>query len=448
MPRVVIFVGPSLARDEVRNRLSGLCELEICDPAGQGDLAASVVSGRTPHVIALIDGVYEHEPSVWHKEVLWALTKGVWVVGGASMGALRAAELHSFGMIPVGWVAERFISGELVADEEVAVAHLDGDNGWRAVSDALVSIRATITDAELADVVSADEGKVFLSAARALHYTERVWPTILDGASDTVNSAFVERFRRWLVDHRRNIKAEDARAVLERVVEQISDLRPFVPSFTLQSTSQWLAVTPRPADGTDAELRNDVHDELRLNGEWVETLQSSLLRVLASKVFPIRDADSVAAWVDAVTSRVHADDLKGLSLAAIEGLACQQASLHQAWATCGPDAIGSVTDVLRIRGEYGALRSRVGPVFAANAALGSPDGAVDPLLVGIEEHTVLDELQRVLGVTSTTVGEGGDVSIERLHERALMLGFDDVDGARRAVLRRLIEAATVSPASE
>lgn len=71
-------------------------------PVSQGDIAGLL--RRRPRVIGIIDGYFERVPAVWHKEILLALSAGVHVVGGASMGALRAAELHSFGMVGVGEV--------------------------------------------------------------------------------------------------------------------------------------------------------------------------------------------------------------------------------------------------------------------------------------------------------------------------------------------------------
>jgi hypothetical protein len=51
-----------------------------------------------PAIIGLIDGYFEVTPTVWHKEILWAMAQGIHVHGSASIGALRAAELCSFGM--------------------------------------------------------------------------------------------------------------------------------------------------------------------------------------------------------------------------------------------------------------------------------------------------------------------------------------------------------------
>ena len=51
-----------------------------------------------PTIIGIIDGYFEVTPTVWHKEILWAIAQGSHVHGSASIGVLRAAELCSFGM--------------------------------------------------------------------------------------------------------------------------------------------------------------------------------------------------------------------------------------------------------------------------------------------------------------------------------------------------------------
>ena len=55
-----------------------------------------------PDAIGIVDGFFHQQPSVWHREILYALSQGVPVFGGASMGALRAAELADYGMTGVG----------------------------------------------------------------------------------------------------------------------------------------------------------------------------------------------------------------------------------------------------------------------------------------------------------------------------------------------------------
>ncbi|HSN28898.1 MAG TPA: TfuA domain-containing protein, partial [Kofleriaceae bacterium] len=130
--KTIVFVGPTL-RDVT------LAGAEVRPPAGVGDVLRA--SRERVQRIAIIDGYFERMAAVWHKEILVALDRGIEVWGAASMGALRAAELDVFGMRGVGTIYRAFKRGELVRDDEVAVAHLPGEVGYRPVSDALVNLR-------------------------------------------------------------------------------------------------------------------------------------------------------------------------------------------------------------------------------------------------------------------------------------------------------------------
>ncbi len=113
----VVFVGPTLDTKD----LAAAAEFIALPPVSQGDVYRA--ARRRPSAIGIIDGYFSGAPSVWHKEILWAMSEGVPVFGSASMGALRAAELHVFGMRGVGKIFEAFRDGALEDDDEVAVVH-------------------------------------------------------------------------------------------------------------------------------------------------------------------------------------------------------------------------------------------------------------------------------------------------------------------------------------
>src|SRR5262245_60226636 len=115
----IVFLGPTLSREEAERELPAL----YLPPAEQGDVYRAAV--EKPPAILIIDGRFDQVPAVAHKEILWAMSEGIHVFGVSSMGALRAAELHPFGMEGVGAVFEAYRDGALVADDEVAVAHAD-----------------------------------------------------------------------------------------------------------------------------------------------------------------------------------------------------------------------------------------------------------------------------------------------------------------------------------
>jgi len=163
-----VFVGPTLAASEIRDAV-------VHPPVAVGDIL-TLIAKRGVTRIAIIDGYFERMAAVWHKELLHALEKGIAVYGAASMGALRAAELHAFGMVGVGAIFQAYKRGDYTADDEVAVAHLPAEYGYRATSDALVNIRAGLASS----TVPAATRAALLELARARFYRDRSWHQLVE----------------------------------------------------------------------------------------------------------------------------------------------------------------------------------------------------------------------------------------------------------------------------
>jgi len=213
--KTVVFLGPSLPLDEARSILP---EATFLPPARHADVL-SAVAIHHPTAIGLIDGEFGQSMSVWHKEILYALEQGVHVLGAASMGALRAAELSSFGMQGVGEIYRQFTSGELADDDEVAVLHSGSELGFRPLTEPMVNLRATIAHAHTAGALSALEASRLVDSAKQLHYSERSLTTICARA-DLDDAA--GRLQQYAVD----LKAADARLLLEAIARLPSEVAP------------------------------------------------------------------------------------------------------------------------------------------------------------------------------------------------------------------------------
>ena len=277
---IVVFAGPTLPAADIHAALDGIPH-GVRPPVAQGDVTRAVLDGAA--VIGIIDGFFDRVPAVWHKEILWAMSSGVHVYGAASMGALRAAELHQFGMVGVGAVFAGFRDGVLTGDDEVAVAHGPAEDGWRTAGEALVDIRYTLRAAGQDGILSVDAARLLLQVARGLFYPQRSWPTLLEAAAQAgLDAAQGTALRRWLVAGRRSIKQEDARALLAVLAAHHRQApgRKQV-QFTLQRTSLWerarLHAELAWRDETGSEA---LADELRLRGDWGRLRDEALLRVL------------------------------------------------------------------------------------------------------------------------------------------------------------------------
>jgi hypothetical protein len=228
--KAVVFLGPTLTVDEARSHL----DAQFLPPAAQGDVWRAALQGAD--VIGIIDGQFDHVPSIWHKEILWAMSQGIHVYGSASMGALRAAELHAFGMEGVGRIFESFRDGELEDDDEVAVVHASADEQYRPGSEAMVNIRYTLAAAEKDGVITAPTRVQLEEIGKGLFYPDRSYPTILNAAPADDLAAF----SKWWKNNRIDQKRLDALAMLQLIAARHSDSRaPKRVAYSFQQTMTW-----------------------------------------------------------------------------------------------------------------------------------------------------------------------------------------------------------------
>jgi hypothetical protein len=210
---LVLFVGPTLSRDAID------LDAQVRGPVRCGDVVVAVREGF--QTLAIIDGYFDQCLPVWHKEILWALAQGRAVYGAASMGALRAAELCAFGMQGIGRIFEAYRDGLLEDDDEVALAHADASEGYRALSEPLVNIRVTLSRAVADGVLQRPLADQYLELARRRFYPQRSFhQLLLDAQAVALLRDTVDALRGWLgprFERRVDQKAEDARTLIERL---------------------------------------------------------------------------------------------------------------------------------------------------------------------------------------------------------------------------------------
>jgi len=270
-----VFLGPTLPVDAARSVL----EAVYLPPVRHGDVWRVAAYGN-PSAIGIVDGFFEHVPSVWHKEILWALSQGVPVFGASSMGALRACELEQFGMVGVGRIFAAYrngvfppYTGEVFEDDdEVAVIHGPAESGYPS-SEALVNIRCTLAKAADEGVITRELRDGLVSIAKGVFYKERSYANLFKQAAGKLGSSTnLDPLRAWLAEGRIDLKQEDALALLHHIREA----RPEAPNahFGFERTTMWehllTAATDDPTDGM-------VLTELRLEGiPYLEARQRAL----------------------------------------------------------------------------------------------------------------------------------------------------------------------------
>lgn len=309
--KACVFVGPTLRRQEAHAAL----DAHFLPPARLGDVYQAVSLLR-PRVIGIVDGYFQWAPAVWHKEILWALDGGIQVFGAASIGALRAAELHPFGMQGVGTIFQAYRDAALRGDDgtpfedddEVAVVHGPAELGYPPLSDAMVNIRLTIQRAVSEGVVAPSIGDQLRQLAKATFFAERSYAGLLRLARQRgLPVAKLGALERWLPDGAIDQKRADALDMLRAMrASRATWQRPPAVNFRFESNCYWQAVVHHfePELAVD-ETDERVLAELRLDpAAWQDAKRAALDRLLpappsASAEPSMAAAQQSRAWATA-----------------------------------------------------------------------------------------------------------------------------------------------------
>ncbi|ADZ10449.1 TfuA-like core domain-containing protein [Methanobacterium lacus] len=205
--KIIIFTGPSLQPKEAETILKA----DYRPPIARGDIIQALTD--EPDIIGIIDGVFHKEPAVSHKEILEALKKDVTVVGGASMGALRASELDDFGMVGVGQVYMDYKTGVIESDDDVAVV-INPDT-MEQLSEALISINYTFKAALKQGVINRSDYDLLIKTAKSIYYPKRSYSKVF--AESGLEKSKVELLQKFLEVHAIDVKRMDALAVLDYI---------------------------------------------------------------------------------------------------------------------------------------------------------------------------------------------------------------------------------------
>ena len=228
---IAVFLGPSLERSQACQILAA----NYYPPVRMGDIYRLLGSGV--RIIVLIDGIFHSAAAVWQRELLEAITNNIVVIGASSMGALRAAELHTFGMVGHGTIFEWYRDGVIDGDDEVALNHADESNGFRPFSEPLVNIRYNLLQAVREGYISQAQGAELIEYAKGTYYADRSYDSLLNNPVVRKWSPRVlDGLRRFISQKSVNLKKRDAISTLrycatveKREDRQIASLLPLPP---------------------------------------------------------------------------------------------------------------------------------------------------------------------------------------------------------------------------
>lgn len=206
--KIIIFLGLSIFEEEAAT----IIDADFRPPVRRGDVLKAINDGA--EIIGIIDGVFHQSPAVAHKEIMKAMDLGVTVVGGCSMGALRASELDDLGMIGVGEIYRMYRNGTITSDDDVAVA-FDPDTRT-TIGEALVNIEYKLGRAMENEFISEEEKEEIIKIAKELYYPQRSYANIFSKVEmeDERKSRLID-----FIVKEKDLKYLDAVAVLERIKE-------------------------------------------------------------------------------------------------------------------------------------------------------------------------------------------------------------------------------------
>lgn len=411
--RAVVFAGPSLG--PATTPPPGVT---FAPPAVAGDLYLAAREGVA--VIGLVDGAFEDRATVWHKEILYALSQGCRVIGAASLGALRAVECTPFGMEGVGEIFARFESGALEDDAELALSFGPAEMGYPALSTPLINVRATLETAEAAGVIDAAAAGALLSCARGMFFKDLGWSALLAEARGAeIEVAALDRLAAWLPGHEVDLKRSDARSLVAAVGAALAEPLPPAPDFRFAESRVWALAVTEFDQGTGALSARElgVLDEMRLNPVRFE---AALTRAFARRAARgnVEEAQvSEEALIEDLRTRLElrtAEEFRGW-LAAVEGTPQSLARalgdeerLRDGLEAAADELASAMLDEARIEGGYEefAARAEAKAALLAGGSAARYDEAelaalIDALCarrrisVGVEDF---DLLARALGL--------------------------------------------------
>jgi hypothetical protein len=439
-----VFVGPTISAAEA----SGELEAVYLPPAAEGDVYR--VTLKHPRAIGIIDGYFQSTPTVRHKEILWAMTRGIHVFGSASIGALRAAELVAFGMEGVGAIFEFYRDGFLEDDDEVAIVHGPPERGFVAASEAMINIRQTLRAAESVGVISMVLRMELEKIGKELFYPDRNYPLILRRASERGKpKAELERLQRWLRHSRVNQKKEDALSMLRFMRRRLTQgLKPKSVSYSFEHTSMWESVWRNSGElrfNANAEpgvvVLDSLLDELRLEGNQYK--QHSLMAL--QRFLSIREANRLGMVVterhryEAEMAFREERDLRddtelerwlgdnGLTRTEFDALMADEARLRWFIQRAQFVTVSALPEQLRFSGDYPRLVARA----SAKSRLLESFGLKNPTL----ESVNLTEEQLLHWYFEVVLGRPVPDDTDSYSRN---LGFVSSDAFRRALLKECL----------
>lgn len=220
MSKPIIFIGPSLSPEKARRIL----EADYRPPAKKGDLLRLAGLETVVNIVGLVDGLFLQDYPPTPIEVYQlAIKKNMVLVGGASLGALRAVELEKFGMVGIGKIFELYKKGKIHADDEVAVTFSEDRQVLQ--SEAMIDIRFNLFLAQRKKIIDEVTKRTIAKVAKSTYFPYRNYGDIIDQSKKLYPelTSQLEAFRSYIYVYRQSLKERDAIRLIRYIKELSSN---------------------------------------------------------------------------------------------------------------------------------------------------------------------------------------------------------------------------------
>jgi hypothetical protein len=163
---IKIYSGLSIKEPAVHARLAGAV---LAPPIRRGDLYRDV--GAEFRVVGIVDGEFLQNLAVSPGEIMDAMRCGLKVYGASSLGALRAVELESYGMIGCGEIFKLIKSTRYFKDDYLGQLFYETDarHATLPYMDLAIGLRMLYAKRKLSKKIA----QYLLAAYEQLHFSER-----------------------------------------------------------------------------------------------------------------------------------------------------------------------------------------------------------------------------------------------------------------------------------
>ncbi len=219
-----VFAGPTLSKEEI---IALHPKALVRDPIKSTDILNLLRHSEKelyPSNILIIDGLFHGHLSIRHKEILYAINMGIKVWGSSSMGALRAAECHKYGMQGVGKIFDFFSSSLCTSDDEVAVSY-SSERPYQELSLPLINLRFALDLMFNNKEIDKQQIKDIMEELKSFHFSDRKYEIF---AQNKRLNPYIDSLRKNYV----NWKKVDALQALKEIGLKIT-------SQEIQTKNKW-----------------------------------------------------------------------------------------------------------------------------------------------------------------------------------------------------------------